>query len=231
MVQTQRRPQRTKSSHRETAWRDEPLVLPKPGWTRGKPLPQALKLRRTTRAVSDKALPLQTLSNLIWAAFGVNRQHGPFGLVGRTAASASNSQEIDLYVALKSGAFRYEPLRHTLLPVVPKDLRPLAIGRGQSTLGDHAPARLIYVADIERLANTSGYREPGLRDPEVRRSYYYVDTGLIAANVYLFAASTALAAWLHNCDKAALLKQLSLRRGQRVLFAQTVGYPLKGGRQ
>jgi nitroreductase len=167
----------------------------------------------------------QTLANLLWAAFGVNRQKGPFGLLGRTAASASNSQEIDIYVALPLGGFRYDPVAHALLPVASGDLRPLVIGRGQSLLGSRAPARLIYVADIARLADTAGFREPGLKDPDVQRSYYYVDTGLIAANVYLFAASTGLAAWFHNCNRSALSKKLGLRSSQRVLFAQTVGYP------
>ena len=89
------------------------------------------------------------------------------------------------------------------------------------------PVRLIYVADIDRLANTAGFVEPGLRDPEVQRSYYYVDTGLIAANVYLFAASTGLAAWFHNCDRACLSARLKLRDDQRVLFGQTIGFPMK----
>jgi hypothetical protein len=177
--------------------------------------------------MSEKPLPLQVLANLLWAANGVNRQQGPFGLTGRTAASASNSQEIDVYVALPAGTYRYDPLAHALLPVVSADLRPLAISRGQSPLGSSAPVRLIYVVDVDRLANTTGFPEPGLRDPDVQRSYYFVDTGLIAANVYLFAASTGLAAWFHNCDKAALSKKLGLRAKQRVLFAQTVGYALK----
>ena len=107
------------------------------------------------------------------------------------------------------------------------DLRPLAIGRGQTRQGDHAPARFVYVANIDRLANSWGFQEPGLKDPEVQRSYYYVDTGLIAANVYLFAASMGLAAWFHNCDNAALSTKLSLRDDQRALFGQTIGYPLK----
>jgi nitroreductase len=87
--------------------------------------------------------------------------------------------------------------------------------------------RIIYVADIDKLANTSGYKEPGLRDPDVQRSYYFVDTGLIAANVYLFAAATGLSAWFHNCNKPALFAKLHLRADQRVLFGQTVGYPMK----
>ena len=85
--------------------------------------------------------------------------------------------------------------------------------------------RLIYVADLDRLVHTRGFREPGLRDPEVQLAYYYADTGLIAANVYLFAAATGLAARFHDCDRAGLAAWLPLRAGQRVLFAPTVGYP------
>jgi len=123
--------------------------------------------------------------------------------------------------------YLYDPLRHQLKPMIADDLRPLAIGRGQSRQGSEAPIRLVYVVDVDRLANTSGYQEPGLRDPDTQRSYYYVDTGLIAANVYLFAAARGLAAWFHNCDKQALSAKLSLRAEQRVLFAQTVGYPAR----
>lgn len=167
----------------------------------------------------------QTLANLVWAAFGINRQKGPFGLKGRTAASASNSQEIEVYVALSKGTYRYDPCEQVLVPIVSGDLRPFAIGRGQSHLPYGAATRLIYVANVNRLVNTEGFAEPGLKDPEVQRSYYYIDTGLIAANVYLFAASTGLAAWFHNCDRDALFEKLGLRDNQRVLFAQTVGYP------
>jgi hypothetical protein len=156
----------------------------------------------------------------------VNREPGPFGMPGRTAGSASNSQEIDVYVVLKEGTYRFDPFVNLLTPVAAGDLRPLAISRGQGG-GEAAPVRLVYVADIDRLANTSGFAEPGLRDPDVQRSYYFVDTGMIAANVYLFAASLGLAAWFHNCDKAALAAKLNLRADQRALFAQTVGYPAK----
>jgi hypothetical protein len=87
-----------------------------------------------------------------------------------------------------------------------------------------APVNLIYVADIAKFAEAR-LQEPGLKDPEIQKSYYNVDTGIIAANVYLFAASMDLAAWFHNCNKAALTTMLKLRPEQRVLFAQTVGYP------
>ena len=188
---------------------------------------KALKQRKTVREISDKKIKLQTLSNLLWAACGVNRKKGPLGIAGRTAASASNSQEIDLYAAFEEGTYWYDVIEHRLLPVVAGDLRSLAIGQGQVSLGDKAPVRLIYVADIDKLVNTSGYQEPGLQNPEVQKSYYYVDAGMIAANVYLYAAAHGLAAWFHNCNKPALTEKLNLRADQRVLFGQTVGYPVK----
>jgi len=190
----------------------------------------ALEQRRTTREISDRALPLATLSELLWAACGVNRRTGPFGLPGRTAGSASNSQEIDVYVLLARGAYLYDPVKHRLEPAAAGDLRPLAIGRGQGGAGADAPVRLVFVADLDRLVHTRGFMEPGLLDPVVQRSYCYVDTGLIAANVYLFAASLGLAAWFHNCDRAALAAKLPLRPDQRVLFGQTVGYPQQSRR-
>jgi hypothetical protein len=204
-----------------------PIELPRPAPQPGRSLRTALRLRRTIREIGDKELSRQTLSDLLWAACGVNRKQGPFGSPGRTAASASNSQEIDVYVARHEATYLYDPLHHRLLPAVAGDLRRLAIGRGQAPAGAEAPVRLIYVADIDKLVHTSGFQEPGLRDPDVQRSYYYVDTGLIAANVYLFAASVGLAAWFHNCDRAGLSAKLNLRDDQRVLFGQTVGYPLK----
>jgi SagB-type dehydrogenase family enzyme len=217
-----------KREPRSTSDASHSIKLPRPALQSGTSLARALRLRKTTREISAKKLPLQTLSNLLWAACGVNRQKGPFGIPERTAASASNSQEIDVYVALEEGTYLYDPFHHRLVPVVADDLRRFAIGQGQAEAGAEAPVRLIYVADIDKLVHTSGYQEPGLRDPDVQRSYYYVDTGLIAANVYLFAASTGLAAWFHNCDKSQLSTKLNLRKDQSVLFGQTVGYPMKG---
>ena len=217
-----------KREPRSTSDAPQSIKLPRPALPTSTSLARALRLRKTTREISARKLPLQTLSNLLWAACGVNRQKGPFGIPGWTAASASNSQEIDVYVALEEGTYLYDPFHHRLVRVVAGDLRRFAIGRGQAEAGAEAPVRLIYVADIDKLVHTSGYQEPSLRDPDVQRSYYYVDTGLIAANVYLFAASAGLAAWFHNCDKSQLSTKLNLRKDQSVLFGQTVGYPMKG---
>ena len=201
------------------------IQLPLPVDDRGTSVFAALERRRTTREISARPLPLQLVSNLLWAARGVNRKAGPFGLPGRTSASASNSQEIDLYVAVKEGVYLYDALNNRLAPIVAGDLRVGALTPGQRGVAANAPVQLIYVVDIHRLTHTVGFQEPGLHDPEVQKSYYYVDTGLIAGNVYLFAAAQGLAAWFHNCDKAGLAQRLGLRAEQRVLFAQSIGYP------
>lgn len=185
----------------------------------------ALGRRRTIRDISSTSLPPQIVSNLLWAAFGINRPVDHFGASGRTAASASNSQEIDLYIATKEGVYLYDARKHILQPIAAEDLRPMALRPGQHSIDAQAPLTIIYVADIHRLTSTKGYKDIGLQDPEMQKAYCYVDTGLIAANVYLYAAAEGLAAWFHNCDRDELAKALSLRSDQRVLFAQSVGNP------
>ena len=204
------------------------VQLPSPFDDQGPSVFSALEQRKTTREISAAPLPMQLLSNLLWAACGVNRRAGPFGVPGRTAASASNSQEIDLYVAVKEGVYLYDALNNLLAPTVAGDLRVVALTPGQRGVNAKAPVQLIYVVDVDRLTHTAGFQEPGLQDPEVQKSYYYVDTGLIAGNVYLFAAAQGLAAWFHNCDRTDLAQRLGLRAEQRVLFAQSIGYPEKG---
>jgi nitroreductase len=202
------------------------IALPKPDFGRDMTVQSALEKRKTVREISEKKLSAQTLSNLLWSARGVNRKKGPFGVPGITAGSASNAQEIDLYVALEEGVYLYDPAHHRLALVVVGDFRVFALGEAQGKTGARAPARLIYVVDIDKFSK-AGFQEPGLNTPETQKAYYYIDTGLIAGNVYLFAASQGLAAWFHNCNKAELSKILKLRNDQHVLFGQTVGYPEK----
>ena len=205
----------------------ETIQLPLPAKEGETSVFTALEQRMTTREIAATPLSTQLLSNLLWAACGVNRKISSFGLPGRTAASASNSQEIDIYVALKDGVYLYEAFKNLLELIVAGDFRTGALTPGQRGVEASAPVQLIYVADIHRLTHTAGFQEPGLHDPEVQKSYYFVDTGLIAGNVYLFASANGLAAWFHNCDKAVLAKQLGLRTEQHVLFAQSIGYPKK----
>jgi len=204
-----------------TAGNLQPIILPRHETDGGKSVLAALQERRTNRNVSDKPLPPQMLSNLLWAAFGVNREQGSFGKPGRTAASASNSQEIDLYVALPEGVYLYEAVPHRLTPVAGGDFRARS-GRGAAA---KAPVNIFYVVDLTRYSMGPGQPDRRIGDPEIQKSYYYVASGLIAQNVYLFAASQGLAAWFHNCNKEDTPKEFHLGPEQKVLFAQTIGYP------
>jgi hypothetical protein len=197
------------------------IVLPIPEKEGGKSVLTSLMERKTTRTISSKELPMQVISNLLWAGFGVNRDSAGFNKKGRTAPSASNSQEIDLYVALPGGVYLYEAVPHHLLPVAEGDFRERSGRRSAAT----APLNIFYIADLGRydLGPTQPDHEIG--DPEIQKSYYYTDTGFIAQNIYLYTASVGLAAWFHNCDKENTVREFNLKPSQRVLFAQTVGYP------
>jgi SagB-type dehydrogenase family enzyme len=198
------------------------ITLPEPVFDRCTTVFEALKMRKTNRSISDKKIPMQILSDILWAAQGINRMKGPFGGPGRTAGSASNSQEIYVYIAMEEGTYSYEPDSHKIIPVAAGDIRTLAIGPRQE-MGANAPVRFIYIVDINKFKH-AGYQEPGLYDEEIQKSYYFVDTGLIAQNVYLAASSLGLASWFHNCNKAEIAKALKLKRHQRPLFGQTIGY-------
>ena len=198
-----------------------PILLPEPAKKGGKSLLEALQLRQTNRSISSKELPLQVLSNLLWAAFGVNREKASFNKLGRTAPSASNSQEIDLYVALKDGMYLYEAAPHQMTPISARDYRMMS-GRGTAAT---APVNIFYIADLSCYDLGPNQPDPHIGDPEVQKSYYYTDTGFIAQNIYLYAASEGLASWFHNCDKDSIRKELSLNDDQLVLFAHTIGFP------
>jgi hypothetical protein len=197
----------------------DPIRLPRPERDGGKSVLASLWARRTVREISPAKLPVHALSNLLWAAAGVNRRRGAFNRSGRTAGSASNSQEIDLYVAMPEGVFLYQPQTHQLTPVAAGDFRALASLNGSTA----APVHLFYVVDLSRFWQGPDQPDPHIGDPEVQQSYYYVDTGLMAQNVALFAASQGLAAWFHNCHREAASQVFRLKPEQRVLFAQSVG--------
>jgi len=186
----------------------KPFDLPPPRSTGGQPLTEALKLRRSTREYSDRPLPAQVLSDLLWAAFGVNRPSGD-----RTAPYWRHIMVMDIYVAMADGVWLYEPKAHTLLPHLKDDIR------AQTGLQDFvatAPLNLVYVAHGERMTDISS---------EERRLYASVDTGFIGQNVYLFCASEGLATVFRGAvDYPKLARTLQLPDQQFVTFAQTVGY-------
>ncbi len=202
-----------------------PIELPAPRLDHLAPLRDAFQLRRTEHRFSSRMLEPQILSDLLWAARGVN--HGEAGAPSASDASASNAQEIDVYVAMEQGLYLYDPERARLAPILLGDLRPLAAADGLPRSGDRAPARLIYVSDVDRLEQPDRRQAAAIADPQMQQAYCLVDCGIVAANGFLFAAAAGLAAWFHECECKALAKRLPLRAGRRVLFAQTVGYPAR----
>ena len=187
-----------------------PVALPAPQTDGGKPLMQALKLRASARAFAPDPLPEQMLSNLLWAAWGINRpQEGR-----RTAPSARNWQEIDVLVLNATGAYAYDAASHALKPLVAGDLRALA---GTQDFVKDAPVNLVYVADTSRMQGGSDAQPMA-----------YADAAFIAQNVYLFCASEGLATVVRaSVDRPAFAKALKLRDSQIVILAQTVGFPKK----
>jgi len=188
------------------------IELPKPQLDIGRPLMQVLKDRSTSRAFSPEKLPAQVLSNLLWAAFGVNRPDSG----KRTAPSAVNWQEIDIYVATADGLYVYDAKAHRLSPVLAEDIRAAT---GMQPFVKEAPVDLVYVADLAKTGRVSA---------EDRDLYTAADTGFIAQNVYLFCASEGLATVVRGTvDRTALAKLMKLRPEQKITLAQTVGYPKK----
>lgn len=186
-----------------------PVKLPKPKMEGGMPLMEALRARKTEREFSPEELPAQTLSDLLWAAFGINRPDA--GL--RTAPSAMNMQEIDIYVALKEGLYLFNAAEHTLEPVLHEDIR--AQTGGQDFVAD-APVNLVFVADYSKMGGSEANKD----------FYSATDTGFISQNVYLYCASEGLATVVRGwVDREKLAKAMGLREDQKVVLAQTVGYP------
>jgi nitroreductase len=188
----------------------DPIQLPGPQMEGGKPLMLALKDRMTIRAFGEEKLPMQTLSNLLWAAFGINRPDGR-----RTAPSAKNWQEIDLYVATPEGLYLWDAKKNVLNPIVTKDVRAMT---GIQPYVKDASVNLVYVADYSKV-------DGGGMDQNVLVG---VDTGVITENVYLFCASEGLATVVRaGIDRDALAKEMKLKPEQKIILAQSVGYPKK----
>jgi nitroreductase len=153
---------------------------------------------------------LQTLSNLLWAAFGINRPDGR-----RTAPSARNWQEIDIYVATLDGLFLWDAKKNVLNPIVGKDVRGLT---GNQPYVKEAAVNLVYVADYSRVTGEGA-------DKDV---WMGADTGFIGENVYLYCTAEGLATVFRaNVDRETLAKEMKLKPEQKILFARSVGYPKK----
>lgn len=194
-----------------SSYAQEVIKLPEPKTEGGMPLMQALKERKSGREFSNETLPLPILSNLLWAAWGINRPDGH-----HTAPSASNRQEIDVYVATAEGLYLYEAKEHRLRRLLTDDIRAIT---GTQPFVKDAAVNLIYVADL-----TKGNR----KDPAAIEFYTGTNAAFLAQNVYLFCASERLATVVRaSIDREALAKTMKLRPDQKIALAQSVGYPKK----
>lgn len=187
------------------------LQLPPAQTEGGKPLMEALKARHSTRAFADRPLPAQVLSNLLWAAWGINRASSAL----RTAPSSHSAMDIDLYLAMANGVWIYDPKAHRLTRHIEDDVR------GETTTGQDfvktAPLNIIYVSDAARMGKPS--------DAD-RLLNGIADSAVIGQNVYLFCASEGLATVLRaSVPGERLAKRLNLTPTQAIYFAQSVGYP------
>jgi nitroreductase len=192
------------------------VKLPAPQMEGGMPLMQALKARHTSREFDTKPIPDQLVANLLWAANGINRPDGK-----RTAPSAVNWQETDIYVFLPQGTYVYDAKANAITPVGAEDLRALT---GVQAFAKTAPLSLVYIADYAKITGGAG-RGPGISE-ENRAAWTSCDVGFIAQNVYLFCASEGLNTGVRAMiDKDALGKALKLRPEQHIILAQSAGYP------
>ncbi|MCX6329982.1 MAG: nitroreductase family protein [Bacteroidia bacterium] len=196
--------------------RSQDITLPVPDKTGGKPLMQALNERQTTRTFTQENLTLQQLSDLLWAAWGINRPEEK----KRTAPSARNFQEIDVYVALPSGLYLYDAAGIILKQVHNKDIRALC---GTQPFVATAPLNIVYVADMGKLGKKEGDE---IKDSELFWSY--ANTGFIAQNVYLYCASANLGCVIRGMvPKDKLAPEMGLKSNQVIILSQTVGVPVK----
>jgi nitroreductase len=187
----------------------KPIPLPPPQTQGGIPVMQALKQRRTTREFKPEQLPAQVLANLLWAGFGINRPESG----QRTAPSAMNSQEVDIYVALPEGLYVYGPKASQLKGVLTGDFRTRTSGQA---FARNSAAVLIYVADLPRLTKAK---------PDQRPFYAAFDAGCISQNIYLYCASEGLATVVFDLDRTPLAAAMKLKPDQKIILAQAVGFP------
>ena len=199
---------------------DDVIKLPPPQTTGGKPLMEALKLRQSTRGGFGPSVNLtqQQLSNLLWAANGVNREKGNY----RTAPTAAGWNNIDIYVTTSDGLFIYDAPAHGLKVVKKEDVRAKSglegSGMMKQEFAQTAPVSLIYVADMEK---TGGMKWEG---EDVGATWSYANAASIAQNVYLYCASEGLACILRAMiDPAQVAKSFNLRPGQRAILTTTIG--------
>jgi nitroreductase len=221
------------------------VKLNEPNKTRGLPVMEALSVRASVREWSDRKVELQDVSDLLWAANGINRPDGK-----RTAASAMNAQDVDIYVFVKVGAYLYDAKAHALVPVLAgdhlseimmrrpggpagpgakpdakADIKPQAPPPGAKPAGQPGPGgapseppiQIILVSDISRFR---------MGETALKLEWAAIDAGIVSQNIALFCAATGMATRPRaSMDKAKIKELLKLSETQYPLLNHPVGYP------
>lgn len=191
-----------------------PLLLPD---VENKAFLHILSMRRTSKEFDSRELTIQTISELLWAAYGINRSEES----KRTAPSAHNWQQIDVYVVDAKGLYLFDPIKPSLIRVIDKDIRDKT---GIQSYAAKAPVNLVYVVDRGKME--------GKQPEETKMRYSWATAGAIAQNVYLYCASEGLSSAVRaDIEKEELHKKMKLRDDQEILLAQSVGYPASGLRR
>jgi len=185
------------------------IRLPDPQLEKGKPLMQVLKERKSTRNYREEDIPLQEMANLLWAANGINRKETGM----RTAPTAMNRQEINIYLSTKEGLFLYDAGQHALVTIHNRDIRAYT---GMQPFVANAPANIIIVANLAKMGN----------DKKADLQIAYIDAGYVSQNIYLYCASENMATVVRgSVDREKLAPEMGLKESEYIVVAQTVGYP------
>ena len=183
------------------------IVLPKPDLTSGKTLMECLSLRRSSRKFADKKLPLQMISEILFAADGINRPDGH-----KTVPTALNKQNQTIYAVTADGVYFYNNKKHSLVMVNKGDFRKDC---GMQPFHAEAPLILVYVSDMAAIGST----------PEQKSLYAGNHSGSASQNVYLYAASKGLATVIcGSIKKDVLKKNLKLQKANEAVFSQPIGF-------
>jgi len=192
------------------------IKLPEPNKKRGLPVMEALAVRASVTEWSDKDLSIQDLSDLLWAANGINRPE----IGKRTAPSAQNAQDVDIYVFMKDGAYLYDAKTHSLVQVVEGDHRMLFFPpRPQQPQPEQMtmpPVVLLLVTDISRFRFGS---------EELKREWGAIDVGIVSQNISIFCAAVGLGTRPRaSMDREKISALLKLKETQFPLLNHPVGH-------
>lgn len=185
--------------------------LPKPIKTGGLPIMEALNQRHSSDNFQAKELSLQDLSNLLWAANGINRENGK-----RTAPSALNAQDVEIYVALADGVYKYDAVNLKLVFISSKDCRELAQSAKNTTL----PPCMLYLV-------TNGSKYPAQIPTEHAEDMGRIDVGIVSQNISIYCAGMGLGTRPRASMKQDELREI-LKLGDKELLVlnHPIGYPL-----